>query len=223
MLSAAAARLHTARVCRCFPGQSCSWLPTCASGTTAWCCWTRCTSTLCSQARAHDVHAPIVPTAGAHDVLVLVAPYGVCFVLGCCQLQPLHAVSGWPHALCVWLHRGPSCHSRAGCPAGTQHVSLRSLPGMAHRCLRIGSAGKTFSFTAWKVGSANVNGWRLLFCHWASCAAWAPQVDAQARASNQRQSCSRKVWHASTTTGGSPHALPPRSVRRWAGCQAQPT
>ncbi|PSC76310.1 aminotransferase isoform A [Micractinium conductrix] len=37
-------------------------------------------------------------------------------------------------------------------PGGAPHVSLRSLPGMADRCLRIGSAGKTFSFTAWKVG-----------------------------------------------------------------------
>ncbi|KAL4431641.1 hypothetical protein ABPG77_001483 [Micractinium sp. CCAP 211/92] len=35
---------------------------------------------------------------------------------------------------------------------GTQHITLRSLPGMHDRCLRIGSAGKTFSFTAWKVG-----------------------------------------------------------------------
>ncbi|EIE23119.1 PLP-dependent transferase [Coccomyxa subellipsoidea C-169] len=35
---------------------------------------------------------------------------------------------------------------------GSQHVSLRSLPGMHDRCIRIGSAGKTFSLTAWKVG-----------------------------------------------------------------------
>uniref|UniRef100_A0A7S0RQZ7 Aminotransferase class I/classII large domain-containing protein n=1 Tax=Chlamydomonas leiostraca TaxID=1034604 RepID=A0A7S0RQZ7_9CHLO len=35
---------------------------------------------------------------------------------------------------------------------GAQHVSLRSLPGMAERSVRLGSAGKTFSFTAWKVG-----------------------------------------------------------------------
>ncbi len=34
---------------------------------------------------------------------------------------------------------------------GAQHVSLRSLPGMASRSVRLGSAGKTFSFTAWKV------------------------------------------------------------------------
>lgn len=37
-------------------------------------------------------------------------------------------------------------------PAGYEHVSLRTLPGMEDRCIRIGSAGKTFSFTAWKVG-----------------------------------------------------------------------
>jgi aspartate/methionine/tyrosine aminotransferase len=33
---------------------------------------------------------------------------------------------------------------------GAQHISLRSLPGMADRAVRLGSAGKTFSFTAWK-------------------------------------------------------------------------
>lgn len=33
-----------------------------------------------------------------------------------------------------------------------QHLSLRALPGMAERTIRLGSAGKTFSFTAWKVG-----------------------------------------------------------------------
>ncbi len=35
---------------------------------------------------------------------------------------------------------------------GLRHVPLMSLPGMAERCLRIGSAGKTFSLTGWKVG-----------------------------------------------------------------------
>lgn len=34
---------------------------------------------------------------------------------------------------------------------GSKHVSLRTLPGMHDRCIRIGSAGKTFSLTAWKV------------------------------------------------------------------------
>lgn len=35
---------------------------------------------------------------------------------------------------------------------GRPHVPLATLPGMAERCLRIGSAGKTFSVTGWKVG-----------------------------------------------------------------------
>ena len=38
---------------------------------------------------------------------------------------------------------------------GSEHVSLRSLPGMRDRCIRIGSAGKTFSLTAWKVGHSD--------------------------------------------------------------------
>ncbi len=33
-----------------------------------------------------------------------------------------------------------------------RHIPLATLPGMAERCLRIGSAGKTFSLTGWKVG-----------------------------------------------------------------------
>ncbi len=35
---------------------------------------------------------------------------------------------------------------------GRPHVPLMTLPGMRERCLRIGSAGKTFSATGWKVG-----------------------------------------------------------------------
>ncbi len=35
---------------------------------------------------------------------------------------------------------------------GRMHVPLMTLPGMRERCLRIGSAGKTFSLTGWKVG-----------------------------------------------------------------------
>jgi len=35
---------------------------------------------------------------------------------------------------------------------GRAHIPLMSLPGMRDRCLRIGSAGKTFSLTGWKVG-----------------------------------------------------------------------
>jgi len=33
-----------------------------------------------------------------------------------------------------------------------EHVPLITLPGMRDRCLKIGSAGKTFSLTGWKVG-----------------------------------------------------------------------
>ncbi len=33
-----------------------------------------------------------------------------------------------------------------------RHLPLMALPGMAERCLRVGSAGKTFSLTGWKVG-----------------------------------------------------------------------
>lgn len=33
-----------------------------------------------------------------------------------------------------------------------RHIPLMTLPGMRDRCLRIGSAGKTFSLTGWKVG-----------------------------------------------------------------------
>lgn len=33
-----------------------------------------------------------------------------------------------------------------------RHISLMTLPGMAERCVRIGSAGKSFSLTGWKVG-----------------------------------------------------------------------
>jgi len=35
---------------------------------------------------------------------------------------------------------------------GRKHIPLMTLPGMAERCLRIGSAGKTFSLTGWKIG-----------------------------------------------------------------------
>lgn len=37
---------------------------------------------------------------------------------------------------------------------GRAHIPLMTLPGMAERCVRIGSAGKTFSLTGWKVGYA---------------------------------------------------------------------
>lgn len=36
--------------------------------------------------------------------------------------------------------------------APARHVPLMALPGMRGRCIRIGSAGKSFSMTGWKVG-----------------------------------------------------------------------
>ena len=38
--------------------------------------------------------------------------------------------------------------------APSRHVPLMTLPGMRDRCIRIGSAGKSFSLTGWKVGYA---------------------------------------------------------------------
>lgn len=35
---------------------------------------------------------------------------------------------------------------------GRNHIPLMTLPGMRERCVRIASAGKTFSMTGWKVG-----------------------------------------------------------------------
>ena len=35
---------------------------------------------------------------------------------------------------------------------GARHIPLITRPGMRERCLKIGSAGKTFSLTGWKVG-----------------------------------------------------------------------
>ena len=35
---------------------------------------------------------------------------------------------------------------------GGRHIPLMTLPGMAERCIKIGSAGKIFSVTGWKVG-----------------------------------------------------------------------
>ena len=35
---------------------------------------------------------------------------------------------------------------------GWRHIPLMTLPGLRDRCLRMGSAGKTFSLTGWKVG-----------------------------------------------------------------------
>ena len=40
---------------------------------------------------------------------------------------------------------------------GARHLPLMTLPGMRRRTMRIGSAGKTFSLTGWKVGYVTAN------------------------------------------------------------------
>ena len=54
------------------------------------------------------------------------------------------------------LERRRLCGLRRGLRASDltrrRHIPLMTLPGMRERCLRIGSAGKTFSLTGWKVG-----------------------------------------------------------------------
>ncbi len=41
--------------------------------------------------------------------------------------------------------------------APARHLPLMTLPGMRERCIRIGSAGKSFSLTGWKVGYATAS------------------------------------------------------------------
>src|SRR6202043_4093640 len=41
---------------------------------------------------------------------------------------------------------------------GARHVPLMTLPGMRDRAMRIGSAGKTFSLTGWKIGYVTAGG-----------------------------------------------------------------
>jgi len=43
-------------------------------------------------------------------------------------------------------------HLLLGAPARPEHVPIATLPGMAERTLTVSSAGKTFSFTGWKIG-----------------------------------------------------------------------
>jgi len=66
-----------------------------------------------------------------------------------CLASPWSWCRGWwRKMLCMWI-----LHSMQSLVfEGAEHVSLRSLPGMHKKAIRIGSAGKTFSFTGWKIG-----------------------------------------------------------------------
>ena len=48
------------------------------------------------------------------------------------------------YAICDEVYEHPTFH--------VKHVPLMTLPEMRERCMRIGSAGKSFSLTGWKVG-----------------------------------------------------------------------
>ena len=55
---------------------------------------------------------------------------------------------------------------------GRQHKSLRTFPGMQDRCVTIGSAGKTFSFTGWKVGCPRIGACSTIVHVWHAASAW---------------------------------------------------
>lgn len=73
---------------------------------------------------------------------------------GACSHMQLLAAAAIAHGHLRAQSQHPSCKSLCAehlvFPGDAQHLSLRALPGMAGRALRVGSAGKTFSFTGWK-------------------------------------------------------------------------
>ncbi len=60
------------------------------------------------------------------------------FIAGLCRQHDAYAVCDEVYEHIIFDNR--------------QHVSLMTLPGMRERAVRIGSAGKSFSLTGWKVG-----------------------------------------------------------------------
>ena len=69
--------------------------------------------------------------------------------------------------------------------AGHEHVPIATLPGMAERTLTLSSAGKTYSFTGWKVGwatgPAELVGAVLAAKQWLTFTSGAPLQPAVAR------------------------------------------
>ena len=77
---------------------------------------------------------------------------------------------------------------------GRRHVPLIAMPGMRERCVKIGSAGKIFSLTGWKVG--------LRLCGAAACCACLPRRTSTSP-SRRRRTCRRRWrtgWARPTTT-----------------------
>lgn len=87
-----------------------------------------------SRTRAVVLNTPLNPAAGlisAEDLALIAAQ---CVKHGCIAISD----EVWEH--CVF--------------DGARHVSMLAIPGMRDRTIKIGSAGKIFSMTGWKVGFA---------------------------------------------------------------------
>lgn len=87
-----------------------------------------------SRTRAVVLNTPLNPAAGlisAEDLALIAAQ---CVKHGCIAISD----EVWEH--CVF--------------DGARHVSMLAIPGMPDRTIKIGSAGKIFSMTGWKVGFA---------------------------------------------------------------------
>ncbi len=124
----------------------------------------------------YDSYAACIAMAGGKRVPVTLRPYGSSFRLDLDELRD--AVTDRTRLLLINTPHNPTgtVLSREELTAiaelaverdllvvtdevyehlvfdGAEHVPLASLPGMRDRTVTIGSAGKTFSYTGWKVG-----------------------------------------------------------------------
>ncbi len=87
-----------------------------------------------SKTRAVVLNTPLNPSAS------LIGPDDLALIAAHCVRHDCIAISDevWEH--CIF--------------DGAQHVSMLQAPGMRDRTIKIGSAGKMFSMTGWKVGFA---------------------------------------------------------------------
>ena len=109
--------------------------------------------------------------------------------------------------------------------SGHEHVPMATLPGMAERTLTLSSAGKSYSFTGWKVGwatgPAELVGALLAAKQWltftsgsplqpavADCAGRAPRLPGGAgrRAGGASATCCAPVWRRSGCRAARPRA-----------------
>ena len=82
---------------------------------------------------------------------------------------------------------------------GWKHIPLMTLPGMRERCMRIGSAGKTFSLTGWKVGYITTDrSGRLIPPDEARCAFRATLPSGRERRPGEHRPCRRRNAHSAT-------------------------